>query len=215
MAFTFTINGNTYTSDPSNTSVPEGYRFIKYGYITALANLAQDIVAVMTQRLADATTQAANAAQSATDASGSATAASDSAASSFGSADAAAIQANNASDSANLASQWAAQTNAKVAAVDYSAKEWAVGVFTRGSAGGGSAKDWAVYTGGTVNGTEYSAKKYALDAAASAAAASAVTGLPVISPGDARKAVAVKADESGYELASVSTSYARNLAFFG
>lgn len=46
MAFTFTINGHTYTSDPSDTTTPAGYRFIGYGYITALANLAVDIVAV-------------------------------------------------------------------------------------------------------------------------------------------------------------------------
>lgn len=46
MAFTFTINGHTYTSDPNNVAVPEGYRFVKYGYITALANLAQDIAVV-------------------------------------------------------------------------------------------------------------------------------------------------------------------------
>ncbi|HYD79849.1 MAG TPA: hypothetical protein VEC06_08570 [Paucimonas sp.] len=65
MPFTFTINGHTYTSDPANVSVPDGYRFIKYGYITALANLAQDIVAVMTQAIADTTASAAAAAASA------------------------------------------------------------------------------------------------------------------------------------------------------
>jgi hypothetical protein len=57
MPFTFALNGNTYTSDPTNVVVPDGYRFIGYGYITALANLSQDIVAVMTQQVAAAAGQ--------------------------------------------------------------------------------------------------------------------------------------------------------------
>jgi hypothetical protein len=60
--FTFSINGNTYTSDPANAVVPDGYRFIKYGYVTALANLAVDIVAVAAQALLSATNAAASAA---------------------------------------------------------------------------------------------------------------------------------------------------------
>lgn len=64
MAFTFTLNGKTYTSDPA-VDVPNGYRFNGYGYITALANLVQDIVTVMTNQVGLATTQAGNAAASA------------------------------------------------------------------------------------------------------------------------------------------------------
>lgn len=71
MAFTFTINGNTYSSDPAS-SAPDGYRFVGYGYITALANLAQDIVTLMANQVAAAaakvdlaTAQANNAALSA------------------------------------------------------------------------------------------------------------------------------------------------------
>lgn len=62
MPFTFTINGHTYTSDPSNISVPDGYRFIGYGYITALGNLAADIAAVAAQVLTNAGTASSAAA---------------------------------------------------------------------------------------------------------------------------------------------------------
>ena len=51
MAFTTTINGHTYTSDPMNTSVPDGYRFIGYGYLTAFPNFAADLMAVAQQAL--------------------------------------------------------------------------------------------------------------------------------------------------------------------
>lgn len=61
MAFTFTLNGHLYTSDPA-TVVAVGYRFNGYGYITALANLVQDIVAVMTGQVSAATDQATAAA---------------------------------------------------------------------------------------------------------------------------------------------------------
>ena len=67
------------------------------------------------------------------------------------------------------AKDWAQKTASAVTGAQYSAKEWAVGILTRGVSGGGSAKDWANYTGGTVDDTEYSAKKYAQDAATSAA----------------------------------------------
>lgn len=46
MAFTFTINGNEYTSDPNNVTADAARRFIGYGYLTAIANLATDMVAV-------------------------------------------------------------------------------------------------------------------------------------------------------------------------
>ena len=58
MAFTFTINGHTYTSDPANTGVPEAYRFIGYNYLTALGNLAVDLVAVATAAITNAETGA-------------------------------------------------------------------------------------------------------------------------------------------------------------
>lgn len=59
--FTFTVNGKTYTSDPSNTSVPDGYRFIGYGYVSALANLVGDIQAEMDTKRLDAASSALDA----------------------------------------------------------------------------------------------------------------------------------------------------------
>jgi hypothetical protein len=50
MAFTFTLNGHEYTSDP-NVAVEDGYRFDGYGYMKALPNLVVDLVAVMTNYL--------------------------------------------------------------------------------------------------------------------------------------------------------------------
>jgi hypothetical protein len=59
------------------------------------------------------------------------------------------------------AKDWAILTGAPVDTANFSAKEWAVGVFTRGTAGAGSAKDWATYMGGPVDGTGYSAQYWA------------------------------------------------------
>lgn len=60
MAFTLTINGHKYTSDP-NVVVADGYRFDGYGYMRALPNLIVDIVTVMANYL-DATSAKADAA---------------------------------------------------------------------------------------------------------------------------------------------------------
>ncbi len=54
MAFTFTINGHTYTSDPANTGVAAAYHFDGYNYLTALGNLAVDLVAVAASAIAAA-----------------------------------------------------------------------------------------------------------------------------------------------------------------
>jgi len=68
MAFSFTINGHTYTSDPTNTVVPAAYHFDGYHYIQALGNLAVDFVAVVASALSDAAASAAASAGSATNA---------------------------------------------------------------------------------------------------------------------------------------------------
>ncbi len=111
-----------------------------------------------------AAASAVNAATSETNAAASATASNDDAT----------LSANHST----TASRWAKYTTGTVVDVvtsvdslEYSAKEYAIGILNRGLAGGGSAKDWANYTSGLVDNTEYSAKKYAIDAAASAAAA--------------------------------------------
>lgn len=51
MAFTITLNGHQYTSDP-DVPVADGYRFDGYGYMKALPNLIVDLVAVMANYLA-------------------------------------------------------------------------------------------------------------------------------------------------------------------
>lgn len=192
-----TLNGNAYSDDGTTSRDLQGG-----GHREWLVKMLSDSVADLAAKRSDAATQATNAAQSATNASGSASAAFSSAVSSSNSATTATTQANNASDSATLASQWATQSNDKVAAVDYSAKEWAVGVFTRGSAGGGSAKDWATYTGGTVDGTLYSAKYWAQVAQAAAGS----TGLPVLTgASDANKKVVANASGNAYIVVSDPT----------
>lgn len=83
MSFTFVINGNTYTSDRANLVVPTGYRFIDYGWLTALPNLCADIVVVA----GNVVTSASSASTSASAASASASAASTSATSAAASYD--------------------------------------------------------------------------------------------------------------------------------
>lgn len=56
---------------------------------------------------------------------------------------------------------YAIKTGAYVYGTYLSAKEWAVGTFTRGQAGGGSSKDWAQFTGATVDDAGFSAKEHA------------------------------------------------------
>lgn len=96
---TFTINGHTYTNDKTNLAVPEGYRFIGYEWVPALANLVVDILAVAGQVLTNA-----NAASSSASAAGtSATNAASSATSASSSASSASASATNAANSAAIA----------------------------------------------------------------------------------------------------------------
>ena len=60
-----------------------------------------------------------------------------------------------------LAKDWAQKLGSAVAAGLYSAREWAIGSATRGTAGGGSSKDWATLKGQAVDGAEYAAAEYA------------------------------------------------------
>lgn len=138
MAFTFSINGHTYTSDPTNTGVAAGYHFDGYNYMTALGNLCGDLVAVAAAVVSDKNTTAASAAASADSAGASASSASTATtqaglATSNGAAQVAlaTTQANNSSASAdaalasqNLSADWADKLT-EVVAGRYSAKYWA------------------------------------------------------------------------------------------
>lgn len=169
MSFTFTINGHTYTSDPTDTGVPLAYHFDGYNYLTAFGNLVGDLAAVAAQALGYANAASSSATTATTQAGISTTQAGISAAQAGTATTQAGIsttQAGNSSASATLSSQWATTTGSLVASTDYSAKEWAVGTFTRGASGKGSAKDWANYTGGPVDGADYSAKYWAQQAGA-------------------------------------------------
>lgn len=144
--FTFTINGNTYTSDPTNTTVPDGYRFIKYGYMSALANLAQDIVAVMTASIASAAAQV-----------GLATAQANAAASSA--ATALNAPGTNATSTTNMtvgmgARNMTIQTGKSIAlgaqvvvASTASPKDWMAGTVTAYNAGTGDLSVWVTNIG--------------------------------------------------------------------
>ena len=72
-----------------------------------------------------------------------------------------ASQANSLKSDANsiltTTEEWATQIGSEVGGVDFSAKEWAVGI----TADAGSAKKWATQVGAKVDGVEYSAKEYA------------------------------------------------------
>lgn len=174
----------TITALPTPPSRNDPANFAERGdaFLAALPTFqaeANALQADVNAKQAAAATSASNAATSATNSANSATAAANSATSASNSATAAGTSATNAGNSATAAANsatqadgfrqtaadWAQKIGAAVVAGMYSAKEWAVGTFTRGAAGGGSAKDWATYTGGTVDDTERSAKYYAQQAA--------------------------------------------------
>lgn len=160
----------------------------------AQVELAENFVAAAEYQAAQAASQVGLAAGYAATASTKASDASTSAGTASG-------HAATAAGSATLASQWAQTLSAQVAGSGYSAREWAIGTFTRGSAGGGSAKDWANLTGATVDGTNYSAKYWAAQAQAAIASAN----LPVINnPVDALKIMRVNAAGNAYELGGAS-----------
>ena len=62
--------------------------------------------------------------------------------------------------SAGASKEWATKTTDTVDTSDYSAKEWAIGIQTRGTSG--SSRDWATYTADTVDASDYSAKEWAI-----------------------------------------------------
>ncbi len=100
--------------------------------------------------------------------------------------------ASNASTSETNASDWASKTGALVLATDYSAKEYAIGVFVPD----GSSKQWA----DEVENTEVTTGKYsALHWAAKAAASAGTNNLPAIGAGDAGKGLIVNPGETGYD----------------
>ncbi len=167
MTNTVTVNGNLYADDSTTGRYmgSGGHRLnlipmlsdtvidlsAKVAAAAASVTTASGYVATVTTQAGIATTQAgistAQAAIATTQAGNSST------------------YATNSSNSATLASQWASTTGLLVNSTDYSAKEWSVGITTRGMSGKGSAKDWATLLSATVDGTDYSAKYWAQYAA--------------------------------------------------
>lgn len=84
-----------------------------------------------------------------------------SAAAAAASAATAASSASASSTSSTLASQWATETTALVAATDNSAKAYAIGGTGAGQPTSGDAKSWAQLTGAAVIAGLYSAKEWA------------------------------------------------------